>query len=53
MASAREGHTQGRSQDFIKGGAQPSLAHQTISPARRMYYAHITGNLLTAFSLET
>ena len=37
---------QGRSQDFIEGGAQPGLAHQTIiSPACRMYCAHITGNL--------
>ena len=41
---------QGRSQDFIEGGAQPSLAHQTIiSPACWMYCAHI----LSAFSLET
>ena len=36
---------QGRSQDFIKGGAQPSLTNQTISLACRMYCAHITGNL--------
>ena len=36
---------QGRSQDFLKGGAQPSLARQTISPACQMYCAHITGDL--------
>ena len=38
-------HSQGRSQDFLKGGAQPSLARQTISPACQMYCAHITGDL--------
>ena len=43
---------QGRSQDFLKGGAQPSLARQTISPACQMYCARITGDL-SAFSLET
>ena len=36
---------QGHCQDFFKGGAQPSLAHQSISPTHRMYCAHITGNL--------
>ena len=36
---------QGCSQDFLKGGAQPSLAGRTISPARRMYCAHITGDV--------
>ena len=43
---------QGRSQDFLQGGAQPSLAGQTISPARQMNCAHTTGDL-SAFSLET
>ena len=38
-------NTHGRSQDFLKGGVQPSLTGQTISPARRMYCAHITGDL--------
>ena len=36
---------EGRSQDFLKGGAQPSLARQTISPACQMYCARITGDL--------
>ena len=35
---------QGRCQDFLKGGAQPSVDGQTIYPAGRMRCAHITGN---------
>ena len=42
----------GHSQDFLKGGAQPSLTGQTISPACRMYCAHITGDL-NSFNWET
>ena len=37
--------TQGRSQDFLTWGAQPTFASQTISLAHWMYCAHITGNL--------
>ena len=39
------GALQGRSQDFLKGGAQPSPTGQTISPARRMYCGHIISDL--------
>ena len=35
--------SQGRSQDFLKGGAQLSLTGQTVSPACQMYCGHITG----------
>ena len=43
-------HNQGRSQNFLKGGAQPSLACQTISPACQMYCSVATSS---AYSLET
>ena len=37
---------------FFKGDTQPILAGQTISPARLMYCAHITGNLKCLFELD-
>ena len=43
---------QGRSQDFLKGGAQPSLARQTISPACQCVVLTSLATL-SAFSLET